>query len=171
MKTMTMIRSIAILGVALACAGSISAAPSKADVGGLLQVYFSVERALAADDLAGAQAAATSLAEEAGAVGGATALASAATVVAKAADIRAARAEFQPLSSHLQTLVESTGGGSGPVYVVRCPMAFNGKGGTWLQDNKTVANPYYGAAMLRCGGVIKEMGGGGSNSGHQHNNN
>jgi Cu(I)/Ag(I) efflux system membrane fusion protein len=34
-------------------------------------------------------------------------------------------------------------------------MAFDGKGGSWLQKDATVANPYYGAMMLRCGSVSK----------------
>ncbi len=32
-----------------------------------------------------------------------------------------------------------------------CPMAFGGKGGYWFQDNAELENPYYGAAMLKCG--------------------
>ncbi len=32
-----------------------------------------------------------------------------------------------------------------------CSMAFDGRGAAWLQVGERVANPYFGAAMLRCG--------------------
>ena len=32
-----------------------------------------------------------------------------------------------------------------------CPMALGGKGGYWFQDNAELENPYFGAAMLKCG--------------------
>ncbi|MGD9547856.1 MAG: efflux RND transporter periplasmic adaptor subunit [Candidatus Krumholzibacteriia bacterium] len=32
-----------------------------------------------------------------------------------------------------------------------CPMAYGNQGGDWLQLDPTTANPYFGAAMLRCG--------------------
>ena len=36
----------------------------------------------------------------------------------------------------------------------RCGMAFNNKGANWLQSEETIANPYFGSAMLRCGGKV-----------------
>ena len=41
-------------------------------------------------------------------------------------------------------------GEQNPVYQLRCEMAFNKKGASWLQSNDTVRNPYYGSAMLSC---------------------
>ncbi len=38
-----------------------------------------------------------------------------------------------------------------PVYRAHCPMAFEGKGGDWLQPDTPIRNPYYGSAMLACG--------------------
>jgi hypothetical protein len=32
-----------------------------------------------------------------------------------------------------------------------CPMAEEGRGADWIQLGTETANPYYGAAMLRCG--------------------
>lgn len=32
-----------------------------------------------------------------------------------------------------------------------CPMALGGKGGYWFQDSAALENPYFGAAMLKCG--------------------
>ena len=41
-----------------------------------------------------------------------------------------------------------------PLYEVFCPMAFDDQGASWLQTSKKVANPYYGAEMLRCGTIL-----------------
>lgn len=45
----------------------------------------------------------------------------------------------------------------GPLYELRCPMAFDGKGATWLQQDEDVRNPYYGAAMYKCGNVTRQL--------------
>lgn len=37
---------------------------------------------------------------------------------------------------------------------VWCPMALDGKGAPWLQAPGEVANPYFGASMLMCGGKV-----------------
>ncbi len=34
-------------------------------------------------------------------------------------------------------------------YQAYCPMAFNDKGASWLQDSDRVLNPYFGSQMLR----------------------
>jgi Cu(I)/Ag(I) efflux system membrane fusion protein len=36
-------------------------------------------------------------------------------------------------------------------------MAFGNSGADWLQADKSVANPYFGASMLRCGSVKSEL--------------
>lgn len=38
-------------------------------------------------------------------------------------------------------------------YLLRCPMAFDGRGGVWLQKSQQVRNPYFGSGMLECGDV------------------
>jgi hypothetical protein len=47
--------------------------------------------------------------------------------------------------------------GTGSHYVAFCPMAFNNKGGSWLQTEKLISNPFYGASMLRCGEIKEEI--------------
>ncbi len=42
-----------------------------------------------------------------------------------------------------------------PVYVVFCPMAFDDKGAAWLFPKPEVLNPYFAHRMLRCG-VVRE---------------
>ena len=55
-------------------------------------------------------------------------------------------------------LVEQQGGSSGEAHVVHCPMAFEFTGGSWLQKDKSVANPYFGSEMFSCGAVKKSFG-------------
>jgi Cu(I)/Ag(I) efflux system membrane fusion protein len=77
-----------------------------------------------------------------------------ATAASAADNIEAFRVEFEELAAamididyyfgHLETI---------DYYVTLCPMAFNNRGAYWLQNAHTVANPYYGHKMLRCGSV------------------
>jgi membrane fusion protein, copper/silver efflux system len=74
-------------------------------------------------------------------------------------DLEAIRTQLQPLSDALETAASRYGS---PVTLHRaqCPMAFDDQGGTWLQrDPSTVANPYFGDAMLTCGTVEHEVAG------------
>lgn len=73
---------------------------------------------------------------------------SAATRLARARSLKAQRAAFKQLSRPLAmwaTMSQPAG-----ISVVYCSMAR----GSWLQRDKTIANPYYGASMLRCGEVV-----------------
>jgi len=72
----------------------------------------------------------------------------------QAKDLKTQREWFAPLSDEMIALVRRFGGGGKNGYVViYCPMAFDGRGGTWLQGSLPVRNPYFGAAMLECGEV------------------
>lgn len=42
------------------------------------------------------------------------------------------------------------------LYLMHCPMAFDNAGGDWFQPNDDLLNPYFGAAMLRCGEQVRE---------------
>jgi membrane fusion protein, copper/silver efflux system len=69
------------------------------------------------------------------------------------------RLAFQPLSDNLWDLLVVFGNPT-PSQVVRhvnCPMAMGGEGANWLQFEKQVANPYYGASMLRCGSEFESL--------------
>ena len=44
-----------------------------------------------------------------------------------------------------------------PVYRLRCPMAFDGRGAWWLQADRETRNPYFGAAMPECGDVVETI--------------
>ena len=81
-----------------------------------------------------------------------------------------ARAGFELLSNALITAVKQFGVPSeSALYVYHCPMAFEGKGGDWIQDKEGTENPYYGSKMFTCGNLMKTLvRTGGEESGHQH---
>ncbi len=71
------------------------------------------------------------------------------------ADIRMA---FSPLSRTITHIVETFGsGGSTPLYLQFCPMAFGNKGATWLASSEEINNPYFGTMMLNCGEVRRQI--------------
>jgi hypothetical protein len=76
----------------------------------------------------------------------------------KAPVIEAARTAFAPLSEQMEKAVRTFGsGGLAPVYRLHCPMAFGSRGAYWLQPREQVNNPYYGERMLRCGSVTDTL--------------
>jgi Cu(I)/Ag(I) efflux system membrane fusion protein len=73
-------------------------------------------------------------------------------------NINGVREAFRTVSNALIELEKNFGHkGSKKHFVAFCPMAFDNKGGSWLQTEKTINNPYYGAAMLRCGEIKEEI--------------
>jgi Cu(I)/Ag(I) efflux system membrane fusion protein len=82
---------------------------------------------------------------------------------AKAADLKAARQAFHPLSQASVALAKRlwrADAGFRSIKVFRCPMtadAFPGAPRTaeWLQLQAEVRNPYFGAEMLDCGSEVK----------------
>jgi Cu(I)/Ag(I) efflux system membrane fusion protein len=79
-----------------------------------------------------------------------------AQTTAQAEDIEARRVAFEPLSDQLWTVARQFAQGTDlNVRRFHCPMAFDNAGAYWLQDHTTVANPYYGDAMLRCGSEVE----------------
>jgi Cu(I)/Ag(I) efflux system membrane fusion protein len=75
-----------------------------------------------------------------------------------AGNIEAIRAGFALISEELPIAIRAFGlGVDQPVYVLKCPMAFDGRGATWLQAARETRNPYFGATMLQCGEVIETL--------------
>ena len=75
---------------------------------------------------------------------------------AGAKDIAAARQAFALLSEQMAVITQRFGPPGGAAhYKMKCPMAFNNRGATWLQRDDKVQNPYFGAAMLQCGSVVE----------------
>jgi len=78
------------------------------------------------------------------------------TDAAQTEDIKVQREHFYLLSQSLIKLAQRFGaGGTEVVYTMHCPMAFDNRGADWLQDNDQLLNPYFGAAMLRCGSITE----------------
>ena len=72
--------------------------------------------------------------------------------IKNAADLQASRAGLRHLTGVLDRAFASFGNPlPKPVLQMFCPMAFNNQGATWYQRPGTLANPYFGEAMLRCG--------------------
>jgi Cu(I)/Ag(I) efflux system membrane fusion protein len=79
--------------------------------------------------------------------------------IAGARKITAQREAFATLADDLTALLHLFG--TAPertVYRIHCPMAFKGRGADWFQKNKETRNPYFGAAMLKCGEIVETFG-------------
>jgi Cu(I)/Ag(I) efflux system membrane fusion protein len=67
-------------------------------------------------------------------------------------DINEQREAFHLLSESLISVVKQFGtSGSQSVLQFHCPMAFDGKGADWLQNQENIQNPYFGEKMPECG--------------------
>ncbi|WP_117884112.1 efflux RND transporter periplasmic adaptor subunit [Aureibaculum luteum] len=76
----------------------------------------------------------------------------AANLIATETGIKQQRKDFEQLSSHLISAVESFGINE-KVYRQFCPMADDNNGSYWLSKEEKVLNPYFGKAMHNCGNV------------------
>ncbi len=116
-----------------------------------LDSYLALQTALAADSLPDAQKAAAAFVTQAERLGPALAKTIApAKAVSGATGIKDARTAFGELSDAMLALAGDGTGGK-DVRVAYCPMAKK----SWLQTGSEIANPYYGASMLRCGSFTK----------------
>ncbi|HET6428226.1 MAG TPA: efflux RND transporter periplasmic adaptor subunit [Phycisphaerae bacterium] len=72
----------------------------------------------------------------------------------EAKDLKRQRELFAPLSEEAASLARRfPPDRQDAYYLLRCPMAFEGRGAVWLQQSQQTQNPYFGAAMLTCGDV------------------
>lgn len=171
-KIITMALSLVLTATA---AFAHSDAFKPAFVDSLIEPYLAIQKGLAGDELAAAQkgaehylAAMKHAPHEGEAHEEAMDLSTPAKAILKASDIKAARTAFLSLSREITSLVQHIGTTKEtPLFIAHCPMAFNNKGGSWIQSDKTVANPYYGATMLRCGSIQKQIAGE-DHSGREH---
>jgi hypothetical protein len=74
-----------------------------------------------------------------------------------AEDIKASREAFRGLSERMVVLMSEAYSGKDSALVFFCPMANGNKGARWLQDERKIANPYYGKSMLTCGSMKKQV--------------
>lgn len=139
---------------------------------GLLAPVLAIGSALAHDDLAAAQAQVL-LAQQAVAAADAAPLApeehmrwmalraplaTALDGMANAPDLKTFRTSFALLAPAMVQLIKQFGlVHTDPIYDLRCPMAADHHGATWLQSDAAVRNPYFGRAMFTCGSVIETL--------------
>ncbi|HUG97782.1 MAG TPA: efflux RND transporter periplasmic adaptor subunit [Gammaproteobacteria bacterium] len=142
------------------------------ELGSLVRAQFALVRALAEDDPVNARAAAQAVDEALHAIDGRALEGAAARAtwnevartmheglseLAVAPGLDGQRRHFEVFSDALTRAVQVFGiEAAGPVYRAMCPMV-QGRKGYWLQDEEVVANPYYGAAMLRCGEIVETL--------------
>ncbi len=77
----------------------------------------------------------------------------AANALAGAPDLEQRRVALYPFTEALVVVLDvfDYAREEGRVGLFHCPMAFDDTGADWIQEGDTVANPYFGSAMLRCG--------------------
>ena len=116
-----------------------------AELEAVLEAYFSVSRALAADNEEKALALIPALAGRLGKQG---------ELLGAAMDIGEAREAFRKVSDVVADQVREKGVDRvGNAYVVHCPMVDDYEGADWLSQTPEIVNPYFGAEMLSCGTV------------------
>ena len=72
-----------------------------------------------------------------------------ADAIAQSKDIKLQREKFATLSNNMFELAKTVKLSPNPVYQQYCPM----KKASWLSNEKSIKNPYYGSMMLTCGSV------------------
>lgn len=77
----------------------------------------------------------------------------------KASDLAALRSGFALLSEQMLSLERMFGlPTDAALYELHCPMAFEGRGASWIQSDDAVRNPYYGPSMLKCADRVESLG-------------
>ena len=140
-RNMTIAVAAVVLFASTALAADLPAA--------LVDPLLAVQAALAADKFDGVTTHAQAIEKAAAALGKeAEPIVAGAKKLAAAADIAAGRTAFGEVSTAVIAYAEKTKSGFGAdVRQAYCPMANK----PWLTKDKTIKNPYYGAAMLTCG--------------------
>jgi hypothetical protein len=138
MKLLPLLRLLAAVPLASLSFAAPAAAPLTAEHQTFLSQYEAVRAALASDNLDAAKKAAASLSGDT------------AKAIANADSIKAAREAFKSLSKDALKIAKGQPG----YFHAHCPMV-PGNQGDWVQKDKTINNPYFGKAMLKCG-EIKE---------------
>jgi membrane fusion protein, copper/silver efflux system len=76
------------------------------------------------------------------------------------------RRHFDAFSAALIEAIDAFGvEDAGEVHRAMCPMVGNGRG-EWLQAGRDLTNPYFGAAMLKCGEILDTLGAPAGHEGH-----
>ena len=136
----------AVVAAVLSVGGTVQASPALKTI---VASYMEINGRLFRDSVDGVKQAAAVIEQQASTLGaGGSALAKAAKGMRDAADLKAARDAFGPLSDAVIAAGNAEGWKDVPdVRQAYCPMA----GRSWLQKDGAIRNPYYGSAMPTCG--------------------
>lgn len=138
----------------------------------VVEAYLDAQTHLAADDFEAARSNIATIAEAANDVqlaapratreawdALASTLAGHSRKAATATEQAEVRKAFEHVSAAVaQLLVQFGNPADAALRVAYCPMAFDNDGAQWIQRGETLANPYYGPAMLRCGDIHATVG-------------
>ncbi|HXB93887.1 MAG TPA: DUF3347 domain-containing protein [Puia sp.] len=133
----------------------------------LLTRYYGVKDALTKDDVKGASAAAGQLLAAVNGVDMSAIpakdhmafmsvnnkLAYDARHISESTDIAHQREHFASLSANMAALAKQAHLSDRPIYQEYCPM----KKSSWLSNDSTIRNPYFGSSMLTCGKVTTTL--------------
>ena len=157
--------------------------PFARQIAAVLQAYFNLQGALAADDRTAAHRSVAELRSTAEQVddrelSDATRrvwhrerenLRTILSALEGQEELREIRAAFSQISGEMEGLVQRFGAGpAGPVYRVHCPMAFGNQGAWWLQQTEEIRNPYFGATMLKCHDRLEKIASGTAEHPEEH---
>ena len=137
---------VAVLGVLVLVGVRAEASePMKA----IVASYLDMQQQLAGDKIDTVKGQAHAIGEQAAKLEKAgSAIVSAAAEVEKAADLKAVREAFGPLSDAVVAAAKADGWTDvSGLKLAYCPMVKH----TWLQTGDTLQNPYFGKAMPSCG--------------------
>jgi Cu(I)/Ag(I) efflux system membrane fusion protein len=114
----------------------------------MMEGYQAVHTALFKDNLKDAQKAAAGMVKH----DKKSSLAPAATKLSHSKSLAEARKSFEKMSEAAVKMAK----GKKEFAVVKCPMAFDNKGASWVQAaGSKVQNPYFGSKMPGCGSFVK----------------
>lgn len=138
----------------LAACGVAESQPRTGDA--MIEPYLAIATALAEDRNDGLAALAATVKRTSGELTGKPGIADIAGAAdgVGATDITAARRSFKTMSDGMVEYMRSEPTTHAGRVIVHCPMAFSDKGALWVQSDGKIANPYYGAKMLRCGNKV-----------------
>lgn len=143
--------------LAVAALGMALAVPAPAVIDQALHPYYKIQKSLASDSLTGVAASALEIAKVsrmgvAAQRSGKAELAALAETAAKfnSGSLKTARSSFGDLSDRMIAFVKASKSPRNPPYQYYCSMVKK----NWLQSEKGIRNPYYGASMLTCGELV-----------------
>ena len=72
--------------------------------------------------------------------------------------LEGARAPFEPMSAGIERLLKIFGNPTEKsLALAHCPMAFNNRGASWIQEEGKIDNAYFGATMRMCGEIEESV--------------